>query len=60
MMRLLTAEFFQRSPLLIFPLVALIIFFVVYVGIALRTYTRKKDHFDPMARLPLDESGGDL
>jgi len=38
------------------PGVALILFFLVFVGVVIRTYRGRRDRFDYMSRLPLDES----
>ncbi len=53
-MRAFSAEFFARSPVLIFPLIALGIFFVVFVAIALRVMLTQREEADAAARLPLD------
>lgn len=55
MMRLLTAEYFAKSPVLILPIIALFLFLAVFVGVALRTYSRKKEDFDALSKMPLDE-----
>ncbi len=46
-------EFFMRSPLLSLPLVALVLFMVVFAAILIRTLRRPPEHFDAEARLPL-------
>ena len=48
-------EFFCRSPLLALPLVALVIFLVVFAGVVFSVLRRRSHHFDASARLPLDE-----
>ncbi len=53
-MRAFSAEFFARSPVLIFPLIALGIFFVLFVAIALRVMLTQREESDAAARLPLD------
>lgn len=55
MMRLLTQEFFAQSPVLLFPLVALCLFMGVFTVVALRTFLTRKEAFDPMANLPLED-----
>ena len=37
------------------PGVALILFFLVFIGVVIRTYRGRRDRFDYMSRLPLDE-----
>ena len=55
MMRMLTADYFARSPVLILPIIALLLFLGVYAFVVLRTYLSKKSRFDSVASLPLDE-----
>lgn len=47
-------DFFAKSPVLGAPLLALGIFFTVYVTISLRTFLTKKERFDYLANLPLE------
>ena len=54
MMRWISADFFAQSPVLIGPIIALGIFFAVFVAVSARTFLKKKTHFDPVSRLPLD------
>lgn len=49
-------SFFQQSPMLAFPLVALALFMLVFFVITLRTVLTQKSQYDGIARLPL-ESG---
>lgn len=53
-MRAFSAEFFARSPVLVFPLIALGIFFVVFVAITLRVMLTQREESDAAARLPLE------
>jgi cbb3-type cytochrome oxidase subunit 3 len=55
MMRLISSEFFARSPVLIFPVLALGLFFVVFVLISLRALLTQRDEMDAAARLPLND-----
>lgn len=55
MMRMLTADYFARSPVLILPIIALLLFFGVFMIVVLRTFLSKKSRFDSVAGLPLDE-----
>ncbi|MEI8255872.1 MAG: CcoQ/FixQ family Cbb3-type cytochrome c oxidase assembly chaperone [Deltaproteobacteria bacterium] len=43
----------MRSPLLSLPLLALVLFMVVFATIVIRTLRRPAEHFDAEARLPL-------
>jgi cbb3-type cytochrome oxidase subunit 3 len=49
------SDFVARTGLSIFAEVALVIFLAVFVGIALHLFTRKRGHYDAMARLPLHD-----
>lgn len=55
MMRVMTADFFARSPVLLLPIIALLVFFGVFTAVVLRTYLSKKNRFESVASLPLDE-----
>jgi len=46
-------EFFTRSPLLSFPLFALVLFVAVFVSVLFRVLRRPAKHFESDARLPL-------
>jgi cbb3-type cytochrome oxidase subunit 3 len=48
-------QLFVDSPLTVFPVFALGVFFIVFVGIAVRVLGRKAASFDEAARLPLDD-----
>lgn len=49
------AEFFQNSPVLFYPLVSLLLFFVVFVVVLVRVTRMKKTEADEYARIPLQE-----
>jgi cbb3-type cytochrome oxidase subunit 3 len=49
-------EFFSRSPLLALPLVALVIFLVVFVGVLVSVLRRRAHHFDDASRMALDDA----
>jgi len=55
MMRLISSEFFARSPVLIFPVLALGLFFAVFVLISLRALLTQREEMDAAARLPLND-----
>jgi len=46
---------FDKSPLLLYPLVALGIFIVVWTGAVLRAWRRRPDELAADARLALDD-----
>ena len=48
-------EFVAGSGLTIFAEVALVLFLIVFVGITARVLTRKRGHYDAIARLPIDD-----
>lgn len=57
-MRAMSAEFFARSPVLVFPVIALGLFFVVFVVISLRVALTQREELDAAARLPLNDGEG--
>lgn len=48
-------QLLDSSPLLTFPLIALVIFFSVYVAIFIRTFAKKASAYDATAALPLHD-----
>ncbi len=57
MLSFMATEFFQRSPMLMLPLVALAIFMLVFFAVTVRTVLTNKSRFDAMANLPLEHDG---
>jgi cbb3-type cytochrome oxidase subunit 3 len=54
-MKWIVSDFFARSPALLGPVVALVLFMFVFAAVAVHALrTQKADH-DRMARLPLKE-----
>jgi cbb3-type cytochrome oxidase subunit 3 len=49
------AEFFAQSPVLLFPLIALVLFFIVFLAVVIRAMRMKKSEADQYAHLPLTE-----
>lgn len=49
------AEFFEKSPALLFPLIALGIFFVVFVALAIRAVRMDRSQAAELADLPFTE-----
>jgi hypothetical protein len=46
-------ELMTKSPLLVLPVIAMLLFLAVFIGIALRTWRRKPEEIDVLANLPL-------
>ena len=55
MLSWISADFFARSPVLVFPLVALGIFMTVFVVAALRAFRTDKARLDALAQLPFED-----
>ncbi|MFW6067535.1 MAG: hypothetical protein ACOC97_04295 [Myxococcota bacterium] len=49
------SDFFARSPVLVFPLVALGIFVSVFMLVAARALLRRSADIEVLSRLPLEE-----
>jgi hypothetical protein len=49
-----SADYFARSPVLAFPLLALGIFLIVFVVVSLRALLQSRSQVDHMACLPLE------
>ena len=58
MLSQLAAEYFARSPVLAFPIVALGLFLLVFVGVSVRAITRSQRDIESLAALPLQDSVG--
>lgn len=56
-MRGIYTEFFEKSPLLIFPLLGLTLFILVFAGVLIRTFGRTGRGLQVFASMPLDEEG---
>jgi cbb3-type cytochrome oxidase subunit 3 len=56
-MRWIVSDFFMRSPLLLGPVIALLLFLVVFTAIAIHAFRTAKSTQDRMARLPFNEDG---
>lgn len=59
MLRQLSADFFARSPVLAWPVVALAIFFSVFLIVSLRALIGRKDEMQRLSELPLQDTEGD-
>jgi cbb3-type cytochrome oxidase subunit 3 len=49
------SDFVSRTGLSIFAEVSLVIFLVVFAGICLHLFSRKRGYYDEVARLPLHD-----
>ena len=56
MLRQLSADYFARSPLLIYPVLALAIFMAVFLLVSVRALRARREEIDRMASLPLSDS----
>ena len=55
MLSLIAREFFQNSPVLVFPIVGLTLFVAVFVAIVVRVLRTRSASYDAVASLPLSE-----
>ena len=51
------SELLATSPMLVLPLVALVMFIIVFVGIFFLTMKKRATAYDPLAHMPLDDDG---
>ena len=49
------AEFFAQSPVLLYPLIALVLFFTMFLAVLIRVMRMKRSEADRYAQLPLEE-----
>jgi len=49
------SELFENSPALVFPLLALVLFFSVFIYVLVRVIRMKRADADRYARIPLEE-----
>jgi hypothetical protein len=54
MLSWISSDFFERSPLLAFPVLALVLFMVVFTANAVRALRTKKPELERLANLPLE------
>lgn len=55
MLSFMAMDYFQKSPVLFFPLLSLAIFLTVFLVVTLRVCLTNKERYDALARFPLDE-----
>ena len=49
------SDFFAESPVLFFPVLALMIFMTVFITVSLRALFKPKSELDRLAQMPLSE-----
>ena len=49
------SEFFEQSPVLLFPVIALLLFFIVFLVVVIRVMRMKASEADHYAHIPLEE-----
>ena len=54
-MRQFASEFFEQSPVLLYPVIALVLFFIVFLVVVIRVMRMKASEADLCARIPLEE-----
>jgi hypothetical protein len=54
-MGFMAMDYFRRSPLLVMPVIALVIFMLVFLAVSLRALLTRKSRWDALAQLPLQE-----
>ena len=57
MLSFMAMDYFQKSPVMAFPLIALAIFMGVFFLVTLRAVLTKKSRWESIARLPLEQQG---
>jgi hypothetical protein len=53
------SELLAKSPLLALPLVAFVLFVVVFVAVVIVTMRRRSEAYEPIAKLPLADGDDD-
>ena len=49
------SELLAKSPLLVLPLVALVLFLAVFIAMFIVTMKKRAPAYDPLARMPLED-----
>ncbi|MDD9935057.1 MAG: hypothetical protein OXT09_15705 [Myxococcales bacterium] len=57
MLSWISSDFFARSPVLLFPVIALCIFMGVFTLGAVRAFLTDRRELDALSRLPLQDDG---
>ena len=55
MLGFMSLQFFRQSPLLAYPLAALMIFMLVFLVVTARAVLTRKTQWEAVSRLPLEE-----
>jgi len=51
-------QLLEYSPLLIYPLIALVLFLVVFIAVCIRTFAKRAEAYSSQASLPLTNDDG--
>jgi cbb3-type cytochrome oxidase subunit 3 len=54
-MRRFATEFFEQSPVLLYPVLALLLFFIVFLVVVVRVMRMKASDAEKRAQIPLEE-----
>ena len=54
-MGFMAMDYFRQSPLLAMPVIALVIFMLVFLAVSLRALLTQKSRWDAAAQLPLSD-----
>jgi len=54
-MRRFATEFFEQSPVLLYPVLALLLFFIVFLVVLVRVMRMKPSDAEKRAQIPLEE-----
>lgn len=60
MLGAMAREFFAASPLLLFPVAALVLFLMAFTMATWRALRQPRAELEPIARLPLCEDAGEV
>lgn len=60
MLSQLSADFFARSPVLAFPIAALGLFLLVFIGVSIWAMSRTQRDIEHLAALPLQDAEGEV
>jgi cbb3-type cytochrome oxidase subunit 3 len=59
MLSQLSADYFARSPVMAFPIAALGLFLLVFIGVSVWAMSRTQRDIEHLAALPFEEKGED-
>lgn len=49
------SEFFSQSPALLYPVLALLLFFIVFIAVVIAVFRMKPAEAERLARIPLED-----